>query len=70
MLASLVILELDAIAARRYGQVHAQLQAAGRPAGGPADMPIAAVALANGQSLVTRNVRHFATVPGLTFIGY
>ena len=70
VLASVVILELDATAARRYGQVQAQLQAAGRPAGGQADMLIAAVALANGQSLVTRNVRHFATVPGLTVVGY
>ena len=70
VLAPLIMLEFDATAAVRYAQVQARLQAAGRPADGQADLLIAAVALANGQSLVTRNVRHFAAVPGLSVIGY
>ena len=70
VLSMLVMLEFDAAAAKRFGQVQAQLFAVGRPAGGQADLMIAAVALANGQSLVTRNARHFATVPGLTVLSY
>ena len=70
VLAPLVMLEFDATAAVRYAQVQAQLQAAGRPAGGQADAMVAAVALVNGLSLITRNLRHFATVPGLTVLTY
>ena len=70
VLSTVVILEFDAVAAMRYAQVQAQLLTVGRPAGGQADLMIAAVALANGQSLVTRNAKHFATVPGLTVLTY
>ena len=33
---------------------------------GRADLLIACIALAHGETLVTRNVRHFKQVPGLT----
>ena len=70
VLSSLVVLEFDAMAAVRYAQVQAQRLAVGRPAGGQADLMIAAVALVNGQSLVTRNTKHFSAVPGLTVLAY
>jgi predicted nucleic acid-binding protein len=41
----------------------------GRPAG-DMDTLIAAIALAHGQRLVTRNPKHFADVPGLIVESY
>lgn len=69
LLASLVILEFDAAAAVRYAQAQAHLLDIGRPAG-EADVFIAAVALANGQRLVTRNPAHFTDIPGLAVHAY
>jgi predicted nucleic acid-binding protein len=34
------------------------------------DVLIAAVAMANGQELITRNPRHFADIPGLVVATY
>jgi len=34
------------------------------------DLVIASVALANGHSVVTRNIRHFAGLPGLVVHSY
>jgi len=69
LLRSLVILEFDAAAALRFARVQAHLLNIGRPAG-DADVFIAAVALANGQRLVTRNPAHFANAPGLVIEAY
>ena len=70
VLAALVILELDAPAAVRYAQIAAHLQSVGRPPNGRVDPFIAAVALVNGQSVVTRNTAHFVIVPGLAVVTY
>src|SRR5262245_7956060 len=47
-----------------YGEIRAQLEAAGTPLG-PNDLLIAAIALTNGLTLVTHNTREFQRVPGL-----
>jgi predicted nucleic acid-binding protein len=52
------ILAFDLEAARRYGSVLSQQERAGRNPG-TADTQIAAMALAKGMKLATRNVRHF-----------
>lgn len=69
LLSRLIILEFDASAARRYAEAQAHLLNIGRPSG-EADVFIAAVALANGQRLVTRNPDHFANIPGLVVEAY
>jgi predicted nucleic acid-binding protein len=69
VLAGLAILEFDARAARLYAALKAALFTAGRPAG-DVDTLIASIALANGQTLVTRNPRHFAGIAGLTMQPY
>jgi predicted nucleic acid-binding protein len=58
------ILELDELVARRFGTIAASLQRRGQPSG-DLDALIAAIALVNGQSLVTRNPKHFEQIPGL-----
>ena len=52
------IVPFDLEAARRYGSVLAYQERAGRNPG-TADTQIAAIALAKGMKLATRNVRHF-----------
>ena len=69
LLSTLVMLEFDTAAARRYAEARAYQLDIGRPAG-QADVFVAAVALANGQTLITRNPKHFADVPGLTVESY
>lgn len=51
-------------AARHYGRLRAELEAAGTPIGGY-DLMIAAHALSLGLTLVTNNVREFSRVRGL-----
>lgn len=51
--------------ARTAAKVRADLEARGKPIG-PYDVLIAGTALAHGATLVTRNVREFRRVPGLT----
>ena len=63
-LAPLRILDFDDAAARAYGRIEASLRSSGRPVG-DMDALIASVALSNGQSVVTRNARHFQPIPGL-----
>lgn len=69
VLKGMPVLELDDAAARLYGLLQAHVMRMGRPAG-DMDALIAAVAMANGQPLVTRNVAHFANFPGLVVHGY
>lgn len=54
----------DDAAALLYGEVRAKLSQAGRPIG-PYDLQIAAIALANGLTLVTHNTEEFSRVDGL-----
>lgn len=60
----LPVLPFDDAAARRYGEVRAELERLGTPIG-DADLRIASIALARGLTVVTGNVRHFERVPGL-----
>jgi predicted nucleic acid-binding protein len=69
ILGALVILEFTADAAWRYAVIKATLQRLGRPAG-DCDVLVAAIALANGELLLTRNPRHFASMPGLAVLDY
>ena len=54
----------DEASAEEYGKLRAILTAAGQLIG-PNDMMIAAIALANGMTLVTHNTAEFIRVPGL-----
>ena len=69
ILGALGILEFTSDAALRYAVIKATLQRLGRPSG-DCDAMVAAIALANGQSLLTRNPRHFSDVPGLAVLNY
>jgi tRNA(fMet)-specific endonuclease VapC len=64
LLPNLPLLPFDASAARRYGEIRAELERRGTPIG-DADVRIAAIALAHGLKVVTGNERHFRQVPGL-----
>ncbi len=64
-IALLTCLPFDEVAADLYGIIRAHLDRAGTPIG-PNDLLIAATTLAAGAKLVTRNVREFTRVPGLT----
>jgi len=69
VLSDLDILPFDDRAAWLFARSTAHLRRIGRPAG-DMDVLIAATALANGHCLVTRNVSHFAAIPGLTVETY
>lgn len=58
------VIPFDEEAARKYGELRAQLERAGTPLAVP-DLMIAATALSRGFVMVTGNVRHFGRVPGL-----
>ncbi|MBI2886979.1 MAG: PIN domain-containing protein [Chloroflexi bacterium] len=60
-----VVLPFDEAAARRYGELRADLERRGTPLG-DADLRIASIALNRGLAVVTGNLRHFQRVPGLT----
>src|ERR671933_1611207 len=64
LLPNLPVLPFDTAAARRYGELRAELEQSGTSIG-DADMRIAAIALARGLKVVTGNERHFRRVPGL-----
>jgi tRNA(fMet)-specific endonuclease VapC len=64
LLPNLPLLPFDASAARRYGEIRAELERRGTPIG-DADVRIAAIALSRGLKVVTGNERHFRRVPGL-----
>ena len=60
-----LIIDLDARVARRYGRLRAHLRSVGRPIG-PNDLWIAAHALARDVPLVTHNLSEFRRVPDLS----
>ena len=64
ILDALPIVSFDTSAAHQYGELRAQLEAAGRTLG-EADLRIASTALAYDLVVVTGNGRHFSRVPGL-----
>lgn len=64
LLSGFMVVTFDAMAAKRYGPLRAQLEHQGRLIG-PYDLMIAAHALALDATLVTDNVGEFSRVPGL-----
>jgi tRNA(fMet)-specific endonuclease VapC len=58
------VLPLDYASAKAAGKLRHTLEAAGTPIG-LVDQLIAGIALANDLTVVTRNTREFARVPGL-----
>ncbi len=64
LLPELPILPFDAAAARRYGELRAELEQKGTRIG-DADTRVASIALSRGLTVVTGNERHFQQVPGL-----
>ncbi|HRQ73401.1 MAG TPA: type II toxin-antitoxin system VapC family toxin [Phycisphaerales bacterium] len=69
VLEGLDILEFDERAARVFGRLAAHTGLRGRPAG-DMGLLIASVAIVCGATLVTRNARHFAGLPGLSIVSY
>ncbi|MBM2831892.1 MAG: virulence-associated protein VapC-like protein [Dehalococcoidia bacterium] len=65
LLANLPVLPFDAAAARRYGELRAELERQGIVLG-DGDLRIGAIALARGLTVVTGNIHHFQRIPGLT----
>ena len=64
LLPNLPVLPFDVAAARRYGEVRAELERLGTPLA-EADLRIGAIALSRGLTVVTGNVRHFQRIPEL-----
>lgn len=64
LLPNLPVLPFDVAAARRYGEVRAELEHHGILLG-DADLRIGAIALARGLAVITGNVQHFQRIPGL-----
>lgn len=58
------VLSFDDTAAYMAGRIRAEKEKHGQPVA-PLDLPIAAIAKANGCILVTGNIRHFESIPGL-----
>jgi tRNA(fMet)-specific endonuclease VapC len=63
------LLVMDEPVARRYREIYRDLKPRGELIGAN-DLWIASTALAHGASLVTRNTREFARVPGLSILSY
>jgi tRNA(fMet)-specific endonuclease VapC len=64
LVSKLGILELDAAAAERYGELVNDAGLRQEPIG-DFDLIIASIALEHGERFVTRNTKHFSRVPGL-----
>jgi len=69
LLRPMQLLPFDAECAAHAARIRATLDAAGTPIG-PHDTLIAATALRHQATLVTRNVREFARVPGLQLLNW
>jgi tRNA(fMet)-specific endonuclease VapC len=59
-------LPFDDVAAEQFAAIRRHLETLGTTIG-PCDLQIAAIALANGCTLVTNNTREFSRLPGLMF---
>lgn len=69
LLAPLQVLPFDSECAAHAARLRVALEAAGSPIG-PHDTLIAATALRHQGTLVTRNAREFARVPGLQWVNW
>ena len=65
LLPNLPVIPFDVLAARRYGEVRAELERNGIVLG-DADIRIGSIALARDLTVVTGNVQHFKRIPGLS----
>lgn len=63
------VLEFNDAAARVFGSITGFLQQIGKPTG-DMDVLIASTAMVHGQSLITRNARHFRQIPHLILEDY
>src|SRR3989338_903255 len=66
---SFIVLDLDKDSAIKSGEIEAELTKKGAMIQGE-DIMIAAIALQNNETLITRNKKHFERVPGLKIEGY
>lgn len=64
LLSALAVLPFDESAARRFGRLKADLEAAGTPLD-DMDLQIASIALENRLPLLTNNIKHFERIQGL-----
>ena len=69
VLADFIVLELTAAAAESFGKINSIMQQRGTPIG-DLDTLIAAIAVQHSQSVITRNLDHFAAIPGLVVETY
>ncbi len=69
LLSGVQVLPLDGMAAEVFGRIMARLSEAG-DSPGDMDVLIAAIAMTNGERLVTRNPRHFRRIMGLKVVTY
>lgn len=65
VVARLSILSLDGPAGEEYGRIVADLERLGKPVG-HMDSMVGAIARLAGETVVTRNARHFSRTPGLS----
>ena len=64
LLPAVTVLPYDAVVARVFGEIQAELAREGRGLA-DADLQIAATAIHHGLELVTGNLRHFQRIPGI-----
>jgi len=69
LLETLDILEFSKAATETFGKLSIELQRKGNEIG-DFDLLIASIALTHGETLLTKNERHFSKVPGLAVEGY
>lgn len=69
LVAGLQVLELDAVAARRFGHVESRLRADGSVIG-EFDTLVACIALSHDAGVLTGNRKHFARAPGLRVVSF
>lgn len=67
LLEQIVIVPFDRAAADRFDQLH---RVRGLRKVGRADLLIASIALTQRATLVTRNVRHFQSIPGVHVVNW
>jgi tRNA(fMet)-specific endonuclease VapC len=67
LLADLMVVPIDPVAATQFDRLR---QAKKLRKIGHADLLIASIVLANGATLVTRNLRHFNQVPNLSVVNW
>ena len=68
-ISSITVLSLDKDSAFLAGELEGDLIMAGEQIGN-SDVMIGAIAKSNGESLITRNVKHFSNIQGLKVISY